>query len=158
MREKPRARSACEPSKTQPHTGAMDLVTEALGDAARLILDRDPELLRIAGLSVAVSGAAAILAALLGVPLGAALHLGRLPGRRPLTLAVNTGMGLPPVVVGLAVTLLLWRTGPLGALRLCQTRLASRSVSPRAAHAPARAAPPEMKRPRAAARALLLSG
>ncbi len=99
----------------------MDLVTEALGDAVGLILGRDPELLRIAALSVAVSGAAAILAALLGVPLGAALHLGRLPGRRPLALAVNTGMGLPPVVVGLAVTLVLWRTGPLGALRLLYT-------------------------------------
>jgi len=98
-----------------------DLVTEALADAVRLLLGRDPELLRIAALSVAVSGAAAILAALLGVPLGAALHLGRLPARRPLALGVNTGMGLPPVVVGLAVTLLLWRTGPLGALRLLYT-------------------------------------
>jgi tungstate transport system permease protein len=68
-----------------------------------------------------VSGSAALLAGLLGVPLGAALHLGRWPGRRPLTLAVNTGMGLPPVVVGLAVMLLLWRTGPLGSLRLLYT-------------------------------------
>jgi tungstate transport system permease protein len=99
----------------------MDLVAEALADALRLILGRDPELLGIAGLSLAVSGSAAALAALVGVPLGAALHLGRLPGRRPLTLAINTGMGLPPVVVGLVVTLLLWRTGPLGALRLLYT-------------------------------------
>ena len=95
----------------------MDLVTEALGDAAQLIVGRDPELLRIAALSLAVSGLAAALAGLLGVPIGAALHLSRWPGRRPLVLAVNTGMGLPPVVVGLAVTLLLWRTGPLGSLR-----------------------------------------
>jgi tungstate transport system permease protein len=99
----------------------MDLVTEALADAIRLILSRDPELLRIAGLSLAVSGAAALLAGLLGVTLGAALHLGRWPGRRSLALAVNTGMGLPPVVVGLVVTLLLWRTGPFGALRLLYT-------------------------------------
>src|SRR5215471_17596548 len=99
----------------------MDLVTEALGDAMGLIIGRDPELLRIAGLSLAVSGSAALLAGLVGVPLGAALHFGRWPGRRPLTLAVNTGMGLPPVVVGLAVTLLLWRTGPLGSLRLLYT-------------------------------------
>ena len=99
----------------------MDLITEALADAVRLILGRDPELLSIAGLSLAVSGSAATLAALLGVPLGAALHLGRLPGRRLLTLVVNTGMGLPPVVVGLVVTLVLWRTGPLGALRLLYT-------------------------------------
>jgi tungstate transport system permease protein len=99
----------------------MDLVTEAFGDAAQLIVGRDPELLRIAALSLAVSGLAALLAALLGVPLGAALHLARWPGRRPLVLVVNTGMGLPPVVVGLALTLLLWRTGPLGSLRLLYT-------------------------------------
>jgi tungstate transport system permease protein len=99
----------------------MDLVTEAFADAFGLIVGRDPELLRIAGLSLAVSGGAAASAGLLGIPLGAALHLGRLPARRWLTLAVNTGMGLPPVVVGLAITLLLWRTGPLGALRLLYT-------------------------------------
>jgi tungstate transport system permease protein len=99
----------------------MDLVTEAFGDAAHLIVGRDPELLRIAALSLAVSGLAALLAALLGVPLGAALHLARWPGHRPLVLVVNTGMGLPPVVVGLVVTLLLWRTGPLGSLRLLYT-------------------------------------
>lgn len=99
----------------------MDLVTEALADAVRLILGADPELLRIAGLSLVVSGSAAALAGLLGIPLGAALHLARWPGRRPLLLAVQTGMGLPPVVVGLAITLLLWRTGPLGALRLLYT-------------------------------------
>ena len=99
----------------------MDLVTEAFGDAAQLIVGRDPELLRIAALSLVVSGLAALLAALLGVPLGAALHLAQWPGHRPLVLVVNTGMGLPPVVVGLAVTLLLWRTGPLGSLRLLYT-------------------------------------
>jgi tungstate transport system permease protein len=99
----------------------MDLVTEALGDAIRLILGRDPELLRIAGLSLAVSGIAALLAGMIGVPLGAALHLARWRGRRPLVLAVNTGMGLPPVVVGLVVTMLLWRTGPLGSLSLLYT-------------------------------------
>jgi len=99
----------------------MDLIAAALGDAVRLVLDRDPELLRIAALSLVVSGSAALLAAVIGVPLGAALHLGRLPARRPLALAVNTGMGLPPVLVGLVVTLLLWRTGPLGALGLLYT-------------------------------------
>lgn len=99
----------------------MDLVIQAFADAARLIVGLDPELLRIAGLSLAVSGSAALLAAVLGVPLGAALHLGRWSGRGMLTLLVNTGMGLPPVVVGLAVTLVLWRTGPLGSLRLLYT-------------------------------------
>jgi tungstate transport system permease protein len=99
----------------------MDLVTEAFGDAAQLIINRDPELIRIAALSLAVSGLATLLASLLGVPLGAALHLSRSRGRRPLVVVVNTGMGLPPVVVGLVVTVLLWRTGPLGSLRLLYT-------------------------------------
>ncbi len=99
----------------------MDLVVQGLADALRLIVTRDPQLLAVAGLSLAVSGAAAALAALIGVPVGAALHMGKLPGRRAVTLAVNTGMGLPPVVVGLLLTLLLWRTGPLGALRLLYT-------------------------------------
>jgi tungstate transport system permease protein len=99
----------------------VDLLVEALRDAVQLILGRDMELFRIAGLSLAVSGLAAALAGLLGVPLGAALHLGRWRGRRGVVLVVNTGMGLPPVVVGLLVTLLLWRTGPLGSLRLLYT-------------------------------------
>ena len=99
----------------------MDLIWEALVQAVGLIARRDPELLRIAGLSLAVSGTATLIAALLGVPLGAALHLGRFAGRGPVAVLVNTGMGLPPVVVGLAVLLLLWRTGPLGALRLLYT-------------------------------------
>src|SRR5579859_4639778 len=116
-----RATSACEPRSSVASTTLMDLLTEALGDALQLIVSGDPELLRIVGLSLGVSGIAALLAGLLGVPLGAALHLSRWPGRRPLVLAVNTGMGLPPVVVGLVVTLLLWRTGPLGALRLLYT-------------------------------------
>jgi tungstate transport system permease protein len=99
----------------------MNLISEAFSEAIGLIVGRDPELLRIAGLSLAVSISAALLAGLLGVPLGAALYLGRWPGRRSLTLVVNTGMGLPPIVVGLAVMLLLWRTGPLGSLRLLYT-------------------------------------
>ena len=68
-----------------------------------------------------VSGTATLLAALIGVPLGAALHLGRFPGQGLAAALVNTGMGLPPVVVGLVITILLWRTGPLGPLRLLFT-------------------------------------
>lgn len=99
----------------------MELLWEALAAATWLILRGDPELVRIGSLSLAVSGAATAIAGLLGVPLGVALHLGRLPARRPATVLVNAGMGLPPVVVGLAITLLLWRTGPLGALRMLYT-------------------------------------
>ena len=99
----------------------MDLVGEAITQAGRLIVSGDAELRRIAGLSLAVSGLATLLAALVGVPLGAALHLGRVPGRGVATVLVNTGMGLPPVVVGLLITILLWRSGPLGPLRLLFT-------------------------------------
>ena len=99
----------------------MELLWEALGAAAGLILHADAELLRIATLSLAVSGGATLLAAVLGIPLGAALQLLRFRGRRALALVVSAGMGLPPVVVGLLVTMLLWRSGPFGALRLLYT-------------------------------------
>ena len=99
----------------------MALIWEALVAAGGLILSGDAELRRIALLSLAVSGSATLLAALVGVPLGAALHLRRFPGHRVAVALVNTGMGLPPVVVGLAVTIVLWRSGPLGPLRLLYT-------------------------------------
>jgi tungstate transport system permease protein len=68
-----------------------------------------------------ISSAATLLASLVGIPLGVALHIGRFRGRSTATVAVNAGMGLPPVVVGLLVTIVLWRTGPLGSLRLLYT-------------------------------------
>jgi tungstate transport system permease protein len=99
----------------------MELVWQAIGDAIRLILRADAELLRIASLSLLVSCAATALAAAIGIPLGIALHVGRFPGRAPTAVLVNAGMALPPVVVGLVVMLVLWRTGPLGSLRLLFT-------------------------------------
>jgi tungstate transport system permease protein len=75
-------------------------------------------------LSLEVSGLATALSLLFGLPLGTALALGRFPGRAALLSLVNTGMGLPPVVVGLAVAMLLWRSGPLGDLHLIYTPLA----------------------------------
>ncbi len=99
----------------------MELIWQAIGDALRLIIRADAELLRIASLSLLVSGAATALAAAIGIPLGVALHVGRFPGRAPTAVLVNAGMALPPVVVGLAVMLVLWRTGPLGSLRLLFT-------------------------------------
>ena len=86
-----------------------------------LLLAADPEVLRIALLSLQVSLGATGLAALLGVPLGVALAVRRFRGRGLANALVNTGMGLPPVVVGLVVTLFLWRTGPLGSLALLYT-------------------------------------
>ena len=99
----------------------MDLLVQAIRDAVDLIIRADPELLRIAGLSLTVSLAATTIAALVGVPLGIALHVGRFGGRSHIAVLVNAGMALPPVVVGLVVMLFLWRTGPLGALRLLFT-------------------------------------
>ncbi len=99
----------------------MELIWQGLVDALGLLARGDPATLRIAGLSLAVSGLATLLAALVGLPLGATLALGRFPGHGLLTTLVNTGMGLPPVVVGLGVSLLLWRSGPLGALALLYT-------------------------------------
>ncbi|MBX3644150.1 MAG: ABC transporter permease [Rubrivivax sp.] len=82
--------------------------------AAQLLWSADPRLLRIVGLSLAVSGAASAAAALVGVLGGAALAAFRFPGRGALLLLTNTLLALPSVVVGLAVYLLLSRAGPLG--------------------------------------------
>jgi tungstate transport system permease protein len=71
--------------------------------------------------SALVSLTAAAIASVIGIPLGTALALGRVPGRRLTTAVVNTGMAVPTVVVGLAVALLLWRSGPLGDLGLIYT-------------------------------------
>jgi tungstate transport system permease protein len=75
-----------------------------------------PELLGIVALTLRVTGAALLIATLVGVPIGALLGLVRFRGERLITLVLYTGMGLPPVVVGLFVYLLLSRSGPLGAL------------------------------------------
>lgn len=89
--------------------------------ALGLVLGGDPALYGIVGLSLHVSLAAVALAALVGFPLGAALALVAFPGRSLVVVTINAFMGLPPVVVGLAVYLLLSRSGPLGALGLLFT-------------------------------------
>jgi tungstate transport system permease protein len=86
----------------------------ALATAITLIADFDENLAEIVTLSLRVSIAAVSLAALAGLPLGAALALARFPGRRFAVILLNALMGLPPVVVGLLVYLLLSRSGPLG--------------------------------------------
>lgn len=85
-------------------------------EAFRLILSGDSGLFEIVLLSLRVSGIALTLSTLIGIPLGAALGLGRFVGRRALVALMYTGMGFPPVVVGLFVYLLLSRSGPLGQL------------------------------------------
>jgi len=97
-----------------------DAFSEALG----LIGSFDPGLAGIIVLSLEVSLSAVLLASAIGLPLGAALAVARFPGRRAVIVALNALMGLPPVVVGLAVYLLLSRAGPLGELGLLFTPVA----------------------------------
>jgi tungstate transport system permease protein len=92
--------------------------------ALELILTADPALFAIVRLSLIVSLSAVAVAALLGVPLGAFIALTRFPGRESVIVMLNALMGLPPVVVGLAVYLLLSRSGPLGALGILFTPMA----------------------------------
>lgn len=99
----------------------MDILLAAIVQAARLLLSGDPEVLRVTALSLQVSLTATCLSLVVGVPLGTWLALARFPGRRLLLGLVNTGMGMPPVVAGLLITVLLWRSGPLGGLRLLYT-------------------------------------
>ena len=89
--------------------------------AWQLILNGDAALFAIVRLSLAVSLSAVALAALIGMPLGALIALTRFPGRSVLVVLLNAMMGLPPVVVGLAVYLLLSRSGPLGSMGILFT-------------------------------------
>jgi len=97
------------------------LIGEGVLEALRLLVTGDPEVWQITGLSLQVSACATLLSLLVGVPLGALLALSRFPGRAFVVSLVNTGMGLPPVVVGLFVTILLWRNGALGFFELLYT-------------------------------------
>ena len=96
----------------------MDNLSQALNAAIRLIVTFDRDLAEIVFLSLRVSLTAVSLAALIGLPIGAALAVLRFPGRRTLVVVLNALMGLPPVVVGLTVLLVLSRAGPLGVLGL----------------------------------------
>src|SRR5881628_3487488 len=102
----------------------MDLIAQGLAEAVRRILALDPDVTEAAITSVQVSGSAVLLALAVGLPAGVALGLSRFTGRRVLLAVVNTGMGLPPVVVGLFVAVLVWRSGPFGALDWYCTRQA----------------------------------
>ena len=99
----------------------MDLIAEGITQAFRLLVKGDRGVLQIALLTVKVSGLATLISLAIGVPIGTALALGRFRGRDAVASIVNTGMGLPPVVVGLWVSIVLWRYGPLGSLRLMYT-------------------------------------
>jgi tungstate transport system permease protein len=99
----------------------MNEILVAAGEAGRMITQFDPALVEIVTLSLQVSLMAVAIASALGLPLGAAIAVGRFPGRKTLIVILNALMGLPPVVVGLVVYLLLSRAGPLGELGILFT-------------------------------------
>ena len=92
----------------------MNTFSDSLSLAAGLVTHFDPKLVEIVLLSLRVSLTATVLSACIGLPIGAAIAVGRFSGRQALTVVLNALMGLPPVVVGLVVYLLLSRAGPLG--------------------------------------------
>ena len=99
----------------------MDSFWSVLGGAFGLVFALDPDLMEIIGLSMRVTLTAVFFACLIGLPLGAAVGAFRFPGRTFLAVVLNALMGLPPVVVGLLVYLMLSAAGPLGPLRLLYT-------------------------------------
>jgi tungstate transport system permease protein len=99
----------------------MDLLVEGIGKAFSLIFSLDPEVLRVTLLSLRISGTATLISVVLGVAAGTALALSRFTGRGFVVGLVNTSMGLPPVVVGLFVSVMIWRSGPFGFLEIIYT-------------------------------------
>lgn len=99
----------------------MDLIWNGIVEAFKLIGSGDPEIYGVTALTLYVSGLATIISLLIGIPLGIVLALKRFTGRRFVISLVNTGMGMPPVVVGLWVSIFLWRYGPLGFLHALYT-------------------------------------
>ncbi|HBF41706.1 MAG TPA: tungstate transporter permease [Anaerolineaceae bacterium] len=99
----------------------MQNIFEGIWKAIQLLLQGDPEVIRITLLSLQVSSIATVISLVLGLPLGTFLALSHFPTRRFWISVINTGMALPPVVVGLVVSIFLWRSGPLGDLHLIYT-------------------------------------
>jgi tungstate transport system permease protein len=99
----------------------LDLIWEGIKKAIELLWGLDREVLGITWLTLKISGTATLISLALGVSFGMFLALKTFPGRRLVIALINTGMGLPPVVVGLWVTMFLWRNGPLGSLGLLYT-------------------------------------
>ena len=96
----------------------MGIIIDGIKQAFLLLIHGDHQMMQIALLSLVVSGSATLLSLLIGIPLGSTLGLTKFPGRRLVVSLVNTGMGAPPVVVGLIVSIFLWRNGTLGILHL----------------------------------------
>src|SRR4030043_1837848 len=99
----------------------MDLIFEGIKKAIYLLITFCPEVMQITLLSLRVSGTATLVSLLIGISIGTTVALSEFSGRKIVVSLINTGMGLPPVVVGLFVTIFLWRNGPLGFLGILYT-------------------------------------
>lgn len=99
----------------------MDLILEGIYKAFYLLFTLDPEVMGVTFLSLQISGTATLISLLIGISVGTTVALAEFPGRKFVVSLINTGMGLPPVVVGLFVTIFLWRNGPLGFLEILYT-------------------------------------
>jgi tungstate transport system permease protein len=99
----------------------MDLILEGIYKAFYLLFTLDPEVMEVTLLSLYISGTATLISLLIGISVGTIIALAEFPGRKFVVSLINTGMGLPPVVVGLFVTIFLWRNGPLGFLGILYT-------------------------------------
>ncbi len=99
----------------------MDLIVQGIVRAFQLLLQGNPEVIEITLLSLGVSLSATAISLFIGITLGTVIGLTRFLGRRFLVSLINTGMGSPPVVVGLIVSIILWRNGPLGIFQLMYT-------------------------------------
>ena len=108
----------------------MELIVQGIIKAFELIISFDPEVLGITWLSLKVSGIATLLSIFIGGGSGIAVALNNFRGKKFVISLINTGMGLPPVVVGLFVTLLIWRNGPFGFLEILYTPFAMIIATP----------------------------
>lgn len=99
----------------------MELIVQGIVKAFELIISFDPEVMGITWLSLKISGTATFISLFIGVSIGTLVALTDFRGKRLAISIINTGMGLPPVVVGLFVTMLIWRSGPLGFLEILYT-------------------------------------
>lgn len=99
----------------------MELIVQGIIKAFTLIITFDPEVLGITWLSLKISGTATLISLFIGVSAGVTVALNNFWGKRVVISLINTGMGLPPVVVGLFVTMMIWRSGPFGFLEILYT-------------------------------------
>jgi tungstate transport system permease protein len=99
----------------------LDLIIQGITQAFHLLVHGDQEVIQVTLLTLGVSLSATTISLFIGIMLGTVIALTRFFGRRFIVSLINTGMGAPPVVVGLVVSVMLWRTGPLGILHLMYT-------------------------------------